>query len=159
MTQVEKKAKKLREWILLEAYKNGQARRVEICPAGSSAAEGPEQYYVSRYAVYQRFFKLPIDDLFQGGDDRGPVRRTAQLRLRCSLLLCESVRALLREKLIWFPHRRSAKEDPTRSLPTAATLIFLTAAGARKAESLLFQPRNPPGRVNMADQAWDQSAL
>jgi hypothetical protein len=157
MNQVEKKSKKLQEWMLLEAYKNGEARREGACPAGSPAADGRERYHVNRYAVYQRFFKLPIEAFFQGGDGRSSVRRSVEYRLRCSRLLCHSVRVLLREGLIWFPHRPAATGRPDESVLPGTTFIFLTAAGVRKAESLIFPRPDPAAPLNGSEQAWSPS--
>lgn len=147
------KTRKLEEWILTEAYKNGQARRGGICSTGSNAAEDPEGYYVSRYAVYQRFFKLPIDAFFQGGTGTAQARRSVASRLRCAAALCQSVRTLLRDGLIHVPCRASQTAGQADRSENAATLICLTAAGARKAESLLGPAPDPKVPVAATDMA------
>ena len=60
MTLRKDQVSRLRDWILIEAYKNGLARKDDICARGRLSVDGPHHYYyIGRHAVYQRFFNLP----------------------------------------------------------------------------------------------------
>jgi hypothetical protein len=137
MSPIDRKALDLREWILLEAYKNGQARDNGICAAGTSGRTRTERFFISRYAVYQKYFKLPIEAFFQGGPGGERLRRWSELRMKCSLALCESVRQLFKRGLIRFAERPVGDVEPPLTAPPAGTFIFLTPAGIREAETLL----------------------
>lgn len=154
MTRFKRDSRKLKDWILMEAYRNGLARQGGICPTGPNGSDVPEGYYISRYAIYQGFFKLPIDAFFQGGQNTARARRCAASRLRCSAMLCESVRSLLRDGLIRFPGRVSTKWGATDAQEALTTFIGLTAAGMRMAESLLLPPAHPNSLVNEANPSW-----
>jgi hypothetical protein len=143
MSRIDRKTSDLREWILLEAYKNGQARGDGICAAGASERARTERFFISRYAVYQKYFKLPIEAFFQGGPGGETRRRRSELRMKCSLALCESVRQLLKRGLIRFAERPVGDEDQPPPRPTAGTFIFLTPEGVREAETLLAAAGRP----------------
>jgi hypothetical protein len=148
MSNPEKKAGRLQEWILIEAYKNGQSRLSGEGVTGASGTEAPDHYFICRHDIYQRFFRLPIDAFLREAEPGGTVRRQVKLRLKSAAILCESVKELLRSGLIQFPERAFAKKSQAELLRIYASFIFLTEAGVRKAESLLsgFQyPAEPDG--------------
>ena len=131
------KAGQLEEWILMEAYKNGLAR---LNKESATADFGPEKlggYFVHRHNIYQGYFKLPNDPLTckrEAGGSRGSYH---DLRLRSTVILCESVKQLLKNRLIHFPRGGTSKENRADLLQLYASFIFLTEAGVQKAEALL----------------------
>jgi hypothetical protein len=153
MTKAEHKAGRLQEWILIEAYKNGQSPQSGVCATPEFEPEEAERYFVRRHDIYQRFFKLPIDAFLRGQDNGGSVRRHAKLRLKSAAILCESVRQLLRDGLIQFPQRSFVKRSQADLLRIYATFIFLTEEGVRKAESLLA-PLRDDNRPDRQGHEW-----
>jgi hypothetical protein len=153
MTRKKDQVRRLREWILIEAYRSGKARQGGICAPGQPAGDGSEHYYVGRHDVYQRFFNLPIDAFLNGPASGGSFRRLVKLRLRSAAILCESVRGLLGLGLIQFPQRPVMKKGRNDLHPTFGNLICLTAAGIREAESLLAPACDPEPR-NRIDGEW-----
>ena len=139
MIIAEEKVARLQKWILEEAYRNGRARINEQSGASGAGPEKPDAYFIHRHDIYRRYFKLPNDPLHfapeTGNEDAMSGYR--QVRLRSSVILCESVRKLLKTGLIKFLRSGLAK-DSRADLPGGdASFIFLTETGVRKAESLL----------------------
>jgi hypothetical protein len=153
MIKAQDKAARLQEWILIEAYKNGQAHQRGACATAEVDPEESERYFVRRHDIYQRYFKLPIDAFLRGAGNGDSVHGHVKARLKSAAILCESVRQLLRNGLIQFPQRAFAKKSQADLLRIYASFIFLTEEGVRKAESLLsaFQARESPDR---ADGPW-----
>jgi len=158
MTVKAKKAVRLQEWILTEAFANGQAWQGDICAAGKNGRDNTDRYFITRYAVYQRFFRLPVDSLFQGPGNRDALRRYARVRLRSTTILCESVRRLVNAGLIRFPIRAFAKKGGDDPAQAFSTLICLTEAGIRLAESLISRTRDPESPDAPAE-TWDGAAI
>ncbi len=128
---------RLQEWILVEAYKDGLAR---LNKERATLESGPEElggYFIHRHSIYQRYFNLRNEPHPAGEEGRGPASSYRKLRLKSAVILCESVRQLLKEGLIQFPQRGVSKENQADLLRIYATFLFLTEAGVRKAESLL----------------------
>ena len=137
------KVARLEKWILVEAYKNGLARKNNEC---ASEKFGPEEgggYFIPRHDIYQRYFRLPDDSLRYGAESGSPVRSNREVRLRSAVILCESVRQLLKDELIKFPQSGVWRENQADPVPICASSIFLTEAGIRKAESLLSAFQGP----------------
>lgn len=153
MTRKRDRVKRLREWILIEAYRCGKARQGGICAPGQLGRDGSEHYYIGRHDVYQRFFNLPIDAFLNGTASGSSFRRCVKLRLRSAAILCESVRGMLGAGLIQFPQLAFKEKSRDDMHKTYMNLIFLTAEGIREAESLLSPARDPEPRHGI-DGAW-----
>lgn len=156
MAQRKDQVSRLKDWILIEAYKNGRARKDDICARGWLSPDGPQHYYIGRHAVYQRFFNLPIDAFLNSEGAGASIRRLVKRRLRSAAILCESVRGLLGAGLIQFPQRivtRTGREDSPQPF---GNLICLTAAGIQEAESLLAPACDPEPRPGI-DRSWTGS--
>jgi len=158
MSKTKDKAGRLQEWILIEAYKNGQARRTGERTTGDFGAEESERYFIHRHDIYQRYFKLSIEAFLRGEETGGATRRHIKLRLKSTAILCESVRHLLKDGLIQFPQRGSANMSQADLLRLHANFIFLTQAGIRKAASLLAGFQDPPG-PDKPDWRWAQQPV
>lgn len=127
----------LPKWILVEAYRSGLARKKGQGRADGAGPEGFGFYRLNRHDVYRRFFKLP-DDPFRseaGITNEKAINGYRKLRLRSAVLLCESVRTLLKNGLIHFPQSGVSRECPGDHPKGDASLIFLTGAGVRSAPS------------------------
>jgi hypothetical protein len=136
----------LQDWILVEAYKNGLARRNSEDSCGESGAEEPGGFYIHRHDIYERYFKLPTESLLYGAEAKGARSDYRTIRLKSAVLLCASVRHLLRHGLIRFPPGRISKADQVDLLRTYSSSIVLTDAGVMKAESLLAASPEPDER-------------
>jgi hypothetical protein len=138
MIIAEEKVARLQKWILEEAYRNGQTRINGQSGASEAGPEKPNAYFIHRHDIYRRYFKLPNDPLHfmpeTGNEDT--IRGYRQARLRSAVILCESVRELLKSGLIRFFRSGISRESPEDISVGDASFLFLTETGVRKAESL-----------------------
>ena len=137
MLTAKEKAARLERWILVEAYKNGSACKNNEC---ASEEFGPKEwggYFIRRHDIYQRYFRLPGNSFDYGAENGGSICRSREIRLRSAVILCESVRQLLKDELIKFSQSGVWRENQADPVPICGSSIFLTEAGIRKAESLL----------------------
>jgi hypothetical protein len=139
MIIAEDKVAQLQKWILEEAYKGGLARLNKKSDTDESRSEKSSDYFIHRHDIYQRYFKLPNDPLrFEpetGNEDA--INYYRQVRLRSAVILCESVRELLKNRLIQFLRTGFPKESQMGLPKDDPSFIFLTEAGVSKAESFL----------------------
>ena len=129
----------LQAWILVEAYKNGLARLDAADPAETLKKDGACPFFVQRHDLYRRYFDLPADLLLCGTSDRCLSPAEREVRLRIAVLLCDSVRQLLKQGLIRFHHGRGDAAAPRRGPNLSASAIHLTEAGIRRAEALFAE--------------------
>jgi hypothetical protein len=139
MIRTEEKVGKLLRWILVEAYKSGLTRLKRNRQPDESGTETSGDYYIYRHDIYQRFFRLANDPLRQeaGAVDEGALRSYRRRRLKSAVILCESVRELLKNGLIQFPRGAVSEESRMNHWGGSTNFISLTEAGIKKAESIL----------------------
>ena len=128
---------RLQKWILLEAYHRGESRIGKERAAGEFASDGPGDYWIHRDEIYLRFFKLSPDQVRSGAGIGASVRRHREVRLKGAIILCDSVRELLRNRLIRFARVSFSKTDHSDLALNEAGRLFLTEAGVRRARWLL----------------------
>jgi len=131
----------LQKWILVEAYKNGLARKNKTRATDEFGRKELGCYFIHRHDIYLRYFKLPHDQLGNGAENGSSVRTYREVRLRSAVILCESVRRLLRKRLIQFPLGGVSSQNLGDLLGIHGDSLFLTEAGARKARSLLWDKK------------------
>jgi len=138
MTRVEEKAGTLLQWILVEAYKGGLARLNRKRRPDESGTEKPGNCFIHRYDIYQRYFGLPNDLLRckAGARDEVSLKRYRRRRLKSAVILCESVRELLKNGLIQFSWGDVSQESQRDLFGESTDHISLTEAGIQKAESI-----------------------
>ncbi|HVP91392.1 MAG TPA: hypothetical protein VMS75_09260 [Terriglobales bacterium] len=153
MTKMEDRARRLQKWILIEAYKNGQALKSGERAARELGMDECEGYSIRRHDIYLRYFRLPVDVLPREGQAGSSRRRHTNLRLRSAAVLCEAMRCLLNAGLIQFPEGSATAKSQAQLLRIHASFIFLSEAGVRKAESLVSALQDPK-RPDRLDKAW-----
>lgn len=150
MKRKEEKVGKLIRWILVETYRSGLPRLNRNIQPGESRTEKPEGYSIHRHEIYRRYFRLPKDPFRyrDGALDEVYLKNYGQRRLRNAVILCESVRELLKNGLIQFPRGGVFEETQADLFGDSANFISLTEAGIKEAESILTLgqgPGNPLG--------------
>jgi hypothetical protein len=143
MTQEKEKVGRLQEWILVEAYHHGESRKKKEPSAGEFAPEEMGDYCIHRDDIYQRYFKLPKYDFHYRAGNGVSIRHFREVRLKSAVILCESVRELLRSRLIQFPRVCFSKRNQADPHRIDAGRLFLTAEGVRRAKWLLSGFRGP----------------
>jgi len=146
MNREREKMGQLQKWILVEAYKNGRTRKNKPQEAADLGQKELGHYFIHRHDIYQKYFKLPNDHLGNGVQATSSFRTYREVRLRSAVILCESVRRLLKKGLIQFPLEGVSKHNLGDLLGIHGGCLFLTKAGVRKAKSLLASLQGPDGR-------------
>ncbi len=131
---------RLQNWILVEAYKNGRGLGYEALGNSDATPEESDGFHIHRHEIYRRYFRLPQDSFPERAEDRCSSRRYLEVRWHGAVLLCDSVRQLLRRGWIHFPKVSSAKTNAER-LRIYGSFLFLTEAGIRQAQWLLLGTR------------------
>jgi hypothetical protein len=149
MLRKKEKMGQLQKWILVEAYKNGLARKNKARATAEFGRKELGCYFIHRHDIYTRYFKLPNDRLGNGEANGSSFRAYHEVRLRNAVILCESVRRLLKKGLILFPLDGVSKHNLGDLLGLHGGSLFLTKAGVRKARSLLSNFRGPDSRDGM----------
>jgi hypothetical protein len=143
---------RLQDWILVEAYRHGECRRTKAKSAVDFWPEETGDYWIHRDHIYRRYFRLTEDGTgFKFRNGRA-LERYREARLKSAVIFCDSVRALLRSRLIRFPKVPFSRNDHSDLRPMDAGRLFLTAEGVRRAKSLLSGFRCPRRRDPL--DAW-----
>lgn len=145
MIRAEERVGKLLRWILVEAYKSGLTRLNRNRQPDESGTEKSRDCYIHRHDIYQRYFRLPNGPFrYEAGTvNEGALRNYRRRRLKSAVVLCESVRELLKNGLIQFPRGGFSTESQIDLLENSENFIFLTEAGIKEAESILTLERGP----------------
>ncbi len=130
-------AESLAVWILVEAYKNGPSAE-----GLSPLYRGPDprlvgSYFVSRHAVYQKYFGPPHDPSARPGGDEEAFAARRLASLKDAALLSKALKRLLEMRFVIAPNLGGVRNGVRQALRLFADYIFLSESGVRRARMLV----------------------